>query len=282
MTLGEAANQSSLHTQQTPCVGRSLHILLTEDNAVNQMLARRLLEKRGYQVTVAGTGREALAAIEQRQFDLVLMDIQMPEMDGLEATAAIRRKEQKTGAHLPIIALTAHALKSDQEQCYAAGMDGHVSKPIQPQVLFTTIENIIGTSSRVEANGAADAKAATVFDQAEALARLDGDAELLRELMALFLSDCPRLLAEIRQAVLRRDGEMLQRAAHTLKGAVSSFSAEATCAAALKLETMGRAGDFGQVEAACEALEMEIKRLRPVLAAFGLEQEPCVSRSPRE
>jgi two-component system, sensor histidine kinase and response regulator len=109
---------------------RSLRILLTEDNLVNQRLATRLLEKRGHQVVVAGNGREALAALEKDTFDLVLMDIQMPEMDGLEATAKIREKENRTGGHLPIVALTAHAMKGDQELCFAAGMDDYLTKPI--------------------------------------------------------------------------------------------------------------------------------------------------------
>jgi two-component system, sensor histidine kinase and response regulator len=114
---------------------RAMRILLAEDNAVNQRLARRLLEKRGHQVVVAGNGREALAALEQDTFDLILMDIQMPEMDGMEATAKIREKEALAGGHVPIVALTAHAMKGDQELCLAAGMDNYLSKPIRPQEL---------------------------------------------------------------------------------------------------------------------------------------------------
>jgi len=121
----------------------SLHILLAEDNAVNQRLAVRLLERRGYTVVVAGNGGEALAALQRENFDLALMDVQMPEMDGLEATVAIREREKTTGAHLPIIAMTAHAMKGDQERCLAAGMDGYISKPIQAQKLFETIERVV-------------------------------------------------------------------------------------------------------------------------------------------
>ncbi|HZT33762.1 MAG TPA: response regulator [Bryobacteraceae bacterium] len=119
---------------------RSLRILLAEDNIVNQTLAARLLEKRGHQVVVAGNGREALAALEQESFDVVLMDVQMPELDGLEAAAAIRRKERAGGGHLPIIAMTAGAMAGDEERCLAAGMDGYISKPIRPQALFELIE----------------------------------------------------------------------------------------------------------------------------------------------
>jgi two-component system sensor histidine kinase/response regulator len=129
-------------------------VLLVEDNAVNQTLAVRLLEKRGHSVSTAGTGREALAALEKESFDVVLMDIQMPEMDGFEATAAIRAKEKFTGMHIPIIAMTANALKGDQERCLSAGMDAYISKPIRTNELFATIEKVLdeaGASNAVEA-----------------------------------------------------------------------------------------------------------------------------------
>jgi CheY-like chemotaxis protein len=118
----------------------SLRVLLAEDNLVNQRLATRLLEKRGHQVTVAGNGLEAVAAAEKGQFDLVLMDLQMPDMDGFEATAVLREREKETGIHLPVIALTAHALKGDRERCLEAGMDGYLTKPIRPQELDASLE----------------------------------------------------------------------------------------------------------------------------------------------
>ena len=120
------------------------HVLLAEDNAVNQTLAVRLLERRGYNVTVAGNGREALIAMERGHVDLILMDVQMPEMDGFEATAIIRQKERSTGGHIPIVAMTAHALKGDEERCLAAGMDAYVSKPIRTNELFAIIERVLG------------------------------------------------------------------------------------------------------------------------------------------
>jgi CheY-like chemotaxis protein len=118
-------------------------VLLAEDNLVNQTLAVRVLEKRGYVVTVAGDGQAAITALDNGSFDLVLMDIQMPGMDGFEATAAIRAKEKVTGQHIPIIAMTAHALKGDQERCLAGGMDGYVSKPIRTSELFSAIEGLL-------------------------------------------------------------------------------------------------------------------------------------------
>jgi two-component system, sensor histidine kinase and response regulator len=127
-----------------------LRILLVEDNAVNRTLAVRLCEKRGYIISAAEHGREALAMLKKEPFDVILMDIQMPEMDGFEATAAIRAKEKTAGGHIPIVAMTAHALKGDEERCLAAGMDAYVSKPIQTKELFATIEDVVGKSALVE------------------------------------------------------------------------------------------------------------------------------------
>jgi two-component system sensor histidine kinase/response regulator len=125
---------------------------LAEDNAVNQMLAVRLLEKRGYTVTVAVNGRDAVAASEKESFDVILMDVQMPEMDGFQATAAIRAREKSTGGHIPIIAMTAHSLVGDQERCLAAGMDGYVSKPIRTHQLFSVIEGFFGKQAETDAS----------------------------------------------------------------------------------------------------------------------------------
>jgi len=142
----------SLHDGRDPAA--SLRVLLAEDNAVNQRLAVRLLEKRGHHVVVAGNGAEALAAMEKQEFDLVFMDVQMPEMDGLEATAEIREKEKTSGKHLPIIALTAHAMKGDREKCIASGMDGYLTKPIRPQELDEVLEDFM--TRRIAATPAAE------------------------------------------------------------------------------------------------------------------------------
>jgi CheY-like chemotaxis protein len=118
-------------------------ILVVEDNPVNQVLARRLLAKRGHRVMTAANGREALVAVEAQAFDLILMDVQMPEMDGLEATSEIRTRERTSGLHVPIVAMTAHAMKGDEDQCLQAGMDGYVTKPIRPDELFRTIDRFL-------------------------------------------------------------------------------------------------------------------------------------------
>jgi CheY-like chemotaxis protein len=136
-----AANSNNL--LPAPREIKNLHVLLAEDNVINQTIAVRVLEKRGHVVTVAENGQAALHASATQSFDLILMDIQMPGMDGLEATAAIRKKEIATGAHMPVIAMTAHALKGDKERCLAAGMDGYVSKPIRTIELFAAIESVM-------------------------------------------------------------------------------------------------------------------------------------------
>jgi CheY-like chemotaxis protein len=135
--------------------GRSLKILLAEDNVVNQKVAAGLLKRRGHSVTVVPNGLRALDALQQSNFDIVLMDIQMPEMDGFEATAVIRGKEQVTRQHLPVLALTAHAMKGDRERCLQAGMDGYVSKPLRAEELFEAIESVLSLSAALGTNGSA-------------------------------------------------------------------------------------------------------------------------------
>ena len=248
---------------------RKLRLLLAEDNAVNQRLAVGLLKKHGHQVVVVGNGREALEALDGPPFDAVLMDVQMPEMDGLEATAAIRAREATTGAHTPIIAMTAHALKGDRDRCLAAGMDAYVSKPLRPQELWGVLEGLPVATGDADAAAAGTAAHAAAFDRAAALERVDGDVELLKELAGLFLDDCPARMAEIRQAIVQRDAAKLQRAAHTLKGSVGHFGARETFEAAQRLERDGRDQDWDQAAEDGAALEAALVRLQPALAELG-------------
>ncbi len=225
----EIPDQPELVTRHSLREGRTaLRILLAEDNPVNQLLAVRLLEKRGHKVVVAGDGRQALAALEKQTFDVALMDVQMPEMDGLEATAAIREKEKTTGTHLPIIAMTAHAMTGDRERFLSAGMDGYVAKPIRADELFNAIDAVLASHASTPKDvGSEDRAADKIIDVTAALDRIDGDSELLEQLAGLFLEECPKLFTEIQDAVSRKDTKALARTAHTFKGSVGNFGAKA-------------------------------------------------------
>jgi CheY-like chemotaxis protein len=191
---------------------RPLRILLAEDNAVNQKLAVRLLEKHGHTVIVAGDGREALATLEKFSFDgfdLVLMDVQMPEMDGYKATAAIRERETATGKHLPIVAMTARAMKGDRERCLEAGMDEYISKPIEVEQLLAVIEGSVPLS--LKSRQPLEKNSKQVVDWSEALARVEGDRQLLADLARLFFEGCPKLLGALREAIESRDAGALER-----------------------------------------------------------------------
>jgi two-component system sensor histidine kinase/response regulator len=249
-----------------------LHILLVEDNPVNQRLVVRLLEKRGHSVVVANNGKEGLAAFAKESFALVLMDVQMPEMDGFAATKAIRQQEESTNTHVPIIALTAHAMRGDRERCLAAGMDAYLSKPLQAQQLFEMIGQLVPSSAsaqRVEGEGRSDGgSAGAIFDQQTALAQVEGDQELLQEIVGLFLAETPELQSAIRESIARHDSKALEQAAHSVKGAVSSFGAQAAREAALKLEVIGRDGDLTHAALACAELEREMAHLTRALAGL--------------
>ena len=245
-----------------------LRVLLAEDNPVNQKLALRLLEKQGHTVVVAGDGNAALAALGRQPFDVVLMDVQMPDLDGFEAARRIRREEKGSGRHVPILAMTAYAMKGDRERCLEAGMDGYLSKPIQPAELFETIDRLVPPAA---AAPAAVPPPLEVLDRATALHRVGGDAALLKELAGLFLGTYPPQLAELHAAVAHGDGPVVQRLAHTLKGSVGAFGARAAFETAQRLETLARTGDLAGAEPACAALEEELARLRPALAAWAAE-----------
>ncbi len=255
---------------------RKLRILVVEDNAVNQRLAVRLLEKQGHEVDVAANGRQALAKLAAPPagapgFDLLLMDVQMPEMDGFEATAAIRREEKGTGRHLPILAMTAHALKGDRERCLAAGMDGYVSKPLHAEELYAALREQTETSRPPSGELPAESARGAPVNRDALLARVEGDSSLLREMAELFLKTYPKLLSEIRQAIERQDAAALERAAHTLKGSVSNFVAHEAVLAATELENMATRRDLARAPGACEELAGMLDRLRPALESLTKE-----------
>jgi signal transduction histidine kinase/HPt (histidine-containing phosphotransfer) domain-containing protein len=240
-------------------------ILVAEDNAINQKVVVRMLEKHGHRVTVVGDGREAIAAVERHEFDLVLMDVQMPHLSGLEAARLLRAREEGTGRHLPIIALTAHALKGDRERFLQAGMDGYVAKPIQPEGLFEEIAKYVPIPQPSAPPSAPSPPARTALDGKAILRRLDNDRELLRELVGIFDQDCPRYLERIRTALAWRDGPAAADSAHALRGAAGNFAAAEVMAAAFQVESLARAGEHASAAAACAQLESEAGRLKEAL-----------------
>ena len=236
-----------------PDARMKLRVLVADDHPANRRLAARILEKRGHEATPAINGREVLDLVDENQFDLVLMDVQMPEMDGFQATAAIRERERETGTHLPLIALTAHAMKGDRERCLAAGMDAYLSKPLQASELIALVETI-GTSNVPGLLSDRASAASQEFDFGPALARMDDDDELLREQMQFFLTDGPELILRVFESIEHRDGEQLRLAAHRLKGLFKSYDADKAADLAMKLEFMGQDTDFGNAVASAKQL----------------------------
>ena len=247
---------------------KRLRILLAEDNAVNQKLATKLLEKMGHGVSVVGDGKKALDALEQGGFDLVMMDVQMPVMDGFEATRIIRKQEEGTGTHVPIVAMTAHAMKGDREKCLESGMDGYVSKPIDPKDLFETIDNLFQTTEGDEKHEPDTGLREGIIDREAMLERVGGDMDLLRELVDLFMDDSLRLVDRISKALATKDADELEKAAHGLKGSVLNFEAKSVADVAQALETMGKNRDLTQTQNVVAELQKQIESLRAELKAM--------------
>jgi signal transduction histidine kinase/HPt (histidine-containing phosphotransfer) domain-containing protein len=249
-----------------PTIRRRLQILLVEDHPVNQRLVTCLLEKQGHAVVVVGNGHAALEAFAQQAFDLILMDVQMPGMDGFEATAAIRAQEQARGTHIPIIALTAHAMKGDHERCLAAGMDGYVAKPIKAEYLATVIARFLGHGSGPDLPAGAPP-----VDLSAAMRAVEDDQALLRELVHLFLQDYPSRMAVLREAIRSGDAGNVAHAAHHLKGALGVVGAPVAATLASELELMGCAGELEEAFHMLQQLEREVARIATFYAEPGRE-----------
>jgi two-component system sensor histidine kinase/response regulator len=242
---------------------RKLRILVAEDNEVNQRVIIRVLQKMGHTPVLAQTGKEALALASAEKFDLAFMDVQMPEMDGLAATAAIRKSETNSRAHLPIFAMTAHAMTGDRERCLEAGMDGYITKPVRFSDIEQTLAGLAGTpGTPVEPAQAAS------WNKVEALDRIGGDEELLREVCEIFLEESPKLLKKLQQAVAAGDADGVVRAAHSLKGESSYLSASGTSRAARQLEEMGHNKDLSHARDTLAVLEREVAGLHFDLKAL--------------
>jgi two-component system, sensor histidine kinase and response regulator len=274
-----------------------LSILVAEDHPVNQKYALRVLQKLGHEVTLANDGTEVLSVLRDCRFDAVLMDVQMPNMSGLEATAAIRAREATEGGHLHIIAMTANAMQGDREACLAAGMDDYVSKPIQIERLIEALGRVpyrkpihlagpnspsapghstspVQPVSKAAATGlhrpieAGQEAAAPAFSKEAALLKMGGDEELLREVVVAFLDACDETVGAVEAAVQAHDAKALRRAAHTLKGSVATFSTGAVYETALELERCGRAEALETAAQTFERLRGELGQMLPELRAL--------------
>jgi CheY-like chemotaxis protein len=277
-TSGRARSEA-----EEPAALPPLRLLLAEDSVVNQRLAVRILEKAGHRVTVANNGLQALDALKREPFDLVLMDVQMPEMGGYEATQRIRADEKETGRHTPIIALTAHAMKGDRERCLQVGMDGYVAKPIRARDLFSTLEQVLLTHAPdlltgeriprlVEASGIAveTNPMPDEFDRAAALERCGDDPALLRELIEMFRSEIISWMRDLQSAVVSGNAEQVKRLAHTIKGAVGTFAATPAYEAAQRMEVIGKEGNLTEAPALLQEMQTVMDRLSKALAACEL------------
>jgi two-component system, sensor histidine kinase and response regulator len=245
-----------------------MRILVAEDNPVNQTLAMRILEKLGHQVTLANNGREALDKSQSDDFDLVLMDVQMPHLDGLEATRLIRLAEKSTGKHIPIIAMTAHAMKGDRERCIDAGMDGYLSKPIRIEELKASLSNVS------QAGNFANSDVKNDIDF-EAIGRVDvlldgvlGDRQLLREMAELWLRDSAKQIEELKAGFEQNDPARVQNAAHAIKGSVGNFHATVAQEAARDIESLASNGNivsarkaFKNLSRTLEVVQLELRIL---------------------
>jgi two-component system, sensor histidine kinase and response regulator len=244
-----------------------LRLLVAEDNQVNQKLAMRVLQKWDHQVTIARNGKEAYDLLLCNPgFDAVLMDVEMPILNGFEVTAKIRAHEKTTGDHIPIIAMTAHAMVGDKARCLDAGMDGYVTKPLRPEELYTLLEGVAARRASQEVVPPEE-----TLDRKELLALLDGDIALLTELTDIFWENSPTLIAQMRSALADRDPHTLTYTAYTLKGSVGNFAAKRALTLIAELETMGATQNFSQATCTMDALEAELARLRTAL--FSLREE---------
>lgn len=248
--------------------GKTLTVLLAEDNLVNQKLASRLLEKRNHTVTIVSNGKEALAALERNRYDLVLMDVQMPEMDGLEATTILREREQATGNHQPVVAMTALAMSGDRERCITAGMDGYLSKPIRPQELDQILDSYLALTNGPAAAIAHPDTANRSVDVVQLLERIDGDRTLLGELVDLFREDYPNSLRAVQEAIDTQDSDSLRSTSHALKGALANLSAIQASTLAAELEVIGKSPNLTQAQATLDRLSHELVNVKRALEAI--------------
>jgi two-component system sensor histidine kinase/response regulator len=245
-------------------VSRGLRILIAEDNPVNQAVAVGMLQKRGHTLTVAENGREAVRFYQLERPDLILMDVQMPELDGIRATREIRAAEEGSGHHTPIIAMTGYAMSGDSERCLRAGMDTYFSKPLIKELLLETIESIVKDG---HSGIAPPTITGPPFSRAVLLGNLDGDTELLDRVTSLFKENTPAYLAQMREAIAQRDGLALEKSAHTLLSSLGIFGAHRARDIAKTLQVAGQSENFDEAGKRFIELKNETDRIYAALAS---------------
>jgi two-component system, sensor histidine kinase and response regulator len=268
----EGTQLSPAHDRPPVDQGPPLDILVAEDTPFNQKFISRLLGKWGHRLVIVENGVDTLQALSKEDFDVVLMDVQMPEMDGFEATKALRKAEVGTGMHIPVIAMTAHAMKGDRERCIEAGMDDYLSKPIAADKLGKILRGIGVGKMKKGAGGETMQLRETPFDPAIVLDVFDNDRDFLEESISIFIRDYPPMIDAIRRAMAEKDADGLERAAHALKGMLGNFKADSAARSALALELRGREGQFDGSESEAENLEAEVQSLERHLTEMVKER----------
>ena len=236
-----------------------LRILLAEDNAINRKLAEALLHKKNWDVVSVGDGKEVLNTLNKESFDLILMDVQMPEIDGFEATTLIRKKEKETGSHIPIIAMTAHAMKGDKERCIQLGMDDYVSKPMKASDLYGAIDRMVHLDPSEKSISPITQK--PDVDLSRAMETVDGDKDLLKELVHQLMEEYPGRLGEIQSTIDQDEPEKLERTAHSFKGAIGNFGAQNAYDLAFELEILGKDQQLVKASEVLVRLKEEMGRI---------------------
>jgi len=247
--------------RQTRDARTGLRVLVAEDNATNQKLVSAMLDQQGHTATVVGNGTLAVQRAAQEPFDVILMDVQMPEMSGIEATAAIRKQEEGTGRHLPIVALTARAMAGDREQCLAAGMDAYVAKPVRAAELFSAIDAAIAGTPRSQRPALSPETPVSSVNVSVLLSGFGGRSDLVAEVIDVFLADAPVMLTRLRHAGAGADAGELAAAAHAIKGSAGLFSQGEAYERARALEIRARSGDASNAAAACDEIDASLSRL---------------------
>ncbi len=255
---------SETHIEPVPQLP-PLTVLVAEDGLANQRLVQGVLGKQGHEVVIVQNGEEALKACQESRYDIVLMDVQMPLMDGLEATRQIRAHEQQSEQHVPIVAMTAHAMKGDREKCLAAGMDGYVSKPVRAQQLFDAITAAIKFGDATPLPPESTGKGDQLIDLQYAMDFVKGDKELLRSVVDAYLEETPQRMADLREAVKNQDAHEFERASHTIKGALKIFGATALAEEAFQLEMLGKEKRLDSVSELLDHFEEQLEQVASVL-----------------